>query len=229
MVVLMALGGSVEATAQRHRHTPRVEVADSTSKNESIEAYSDTSSVAAASSDVDDNDDDDAYKYSPSRFSDPFSWLGYMIDGFGGIVAFIVVLFVFCLLLSPLIVLVLILRYIVRRHNDRVRLAEMAMEHGQPLSDEQLPLSRKSPEYMWRRGVRNVSIGVGLMLFFWFLGASALVGIGGLWACLGAGQMFMVRYNYNSTFGRKKNDADANDGFGNVTDLKFDDEDKEKL
>ena len=61
---------------------------------------------------------------------------------------------------------------------------------------------------MWRRGIRNVSIGIGLMLFFWFLGAEPLVGIGGLVACLGAGQMFMVRYNYNNKFGSRKFDDD---------------------
>lgn len=108
----------------------------------------------------------------------------------------------------PLIIVVLLIRFLVKRHNDQVRLAEMAMESGQPISDEQMPLSKKSPDYMWRRGIRNVSIGIGLMLFFWFLGAEPLVGIGGLVACLGAGQMFMVRYNYKNKFGRRKFDDD---------------------
>lgn len=108
----------------------------------------------------------------------------------------------------PLIIVVLLIRYLVKRHNDQMRLAEKAMESGQPISDEQMPLSKKSPDYMWRRGIRNVSIGIGLMVFFWFLGVESLAGIGGLVACLGAGQMFMVRYNYNSKFGRRKFDDD---------------------
>ena len=74
------------------------------------------------------------------------------------------------------------------------------------------------------------------MIFFWFLGAESLAGIGGLIACLGAGQMFMVRYNYNTKFGRKDNDNDDNfndfndfnDFNGDISDLKFGDEDKKK-
>ena len=107
----------------------------------------------------------------------------------------------------PLIIVALIIRYLVKRDKEHIRLAEKAMEKGKPLNEEQMPLSKKSPDYMWRRGIRNVSIGVGLMVFFWFLGAESLAGIGGLVACLGVGQMVMVRYNYNGKFGQR-NDID---------------------
>ena len=128
----------------------------------------------------------------------------------------------------PLIIVLLIIRYLVRRHNDRVRLAEKAMEQGQPIGESEMPLNKKSPDYLWRRGVRNVSIGAGLALFFWFLGADSLVGIGLLVACLGVGQMFMVRYNYDSKFKRKE--EEPNDDFDNIdsdiTDIDFGDKDK---
>lgn len=210
MVVLLTLGGNTEVVAQRHRHTPRVELSDSAKVG--IEAYSDTSSVAAVdySADADNAGVDETDMYSPVRFSDPISWLNFLFSSsmFGMVAGIFVLLLLLCIFFSPIIILVLILRYMIRRHKDRVRLTEMAMEHGHMLTDEQMPLSRKSPDYMWRRGVRNVSIGIGLMLFFWFLGAKALVGIGGLVACLGAGQMFMVRYNYDSKFGRKRNEEE---------------------
>ena len=99
-----------------------------------------------------------------------------------------------------------------RRHKDRVRLAEMAMEKGEPFNDELKPLSKKSPEYMWRRGVRNTSIGAGLMIFFWFFGMQSLMGIGALVACIGLGQMFMVKYNYDSKMPwQKRDDEDETD------------------
>ena len=213
LAVLLAVGSAVPVDAQRHRHTPRTTaVATSTSAAQTddgaVEAYSDTTSVDTAAT-ADDNGalDDSDDLYNPSRYSDPFSWIVAMFSsGVGSVMAILVILLVLLFFLMPLIILILLIRYFVRRHNDRVRLAEMAMQQGYPLSDEQMPLSRKSPEYMWRRGVRNVSIGAGLMLFFWFLGASPLVGIGGLVACLGLGQMFMVRFNYDSHFGRKPKD-----------------------
>ena len=235
LVAIMLLGSTVPMEAQRHRHTPRTTVVDDTKADNGIEAYSDTSSTAqpldsTAYSTSDDADDiNDSNRFDPSRFSDPFSWFAFLgTSGFVGILLTILLLGVELLFLfMPLIIVLLIMRYMVRRHNDRVRLAEKAMEQGQPISEGEMPLNKKSPDYLWRRGVRNVSIGAGLALFFWFLGADPLVGIGLLVACLGLGQMFMVRYNYNSKFGRKK--EEPNDDFDNIdsdiTDIDFGDKD----
>lgn len=231
LVAVMLLGSAVPMEAQCHRHTPRTAVVDDNKDDNGIEAYSDTSSTAqpfdsTAYSSSDDVDDiNDSNRFDPSRFSDPFSWFAFLgTSGFVGIVITILLLGVVLLFLfMPLIIVLLIIRYMVRRHNDRVRLAEKAMEQGQPLGESEMPLNKKSPDYLWRRGVRNVSIGAGLALFFWFLGADPLVGIGLLVACLGLGQMFMVRYNYNSKFGRKK--EESNDDFDNIdsdiTDIDF--------
>lgn len=236
LVAIMLLGSTVPMEAQRHRHTPRTTVVDDTKADNGIEAYSDTSSTVqsfdtTAYDATDDADDiNDSNRFDPSRFSDPFSWFAFLgTSGFVGILLTILLLGVGLLFLfMPLIIVLLIMRYMVRRHNDRVRLAEKAMEQGQPISEGEMPLNKKSPDYLWRRGVRNVSIGAGLALFFWFLGADPLVGIGLLVACLGLGQMFMVRYNYNSKFGRKK--EEPNDDFDNIdsdiTDIDFGDKDK---
>lgn len=230
-VAVMLLGSAVPMEAQRHRHTPRTAVVDDNKDDNGIEAYSDTSSTAqpfdstAYSSSNDVDDINDSNRFDPSRFSDPFSWFPFLgTSGFVGILITVLLIGVVLLFLfMPLIIVLLIIRYLVRRHNDRVRLAEKAMEQGQPLGESEMPLNKKSPDYLWRRGVRNVSIGAGLALFFWFLGADPLVGIGLLVACLGLGQMFMVRYNYNSKFGRKK--EESNDDFDNIdsdiTDIDF--------
>ena len=235
LVAIMLLGSTVPMEAQRHRHTPRTTVVDDTKADNGIEAYSDTSSTAqpldsTAYSTSDDADDiNDSNRFDPSRFSDPFSWFAFLgTSGFVGILLTILLLGVGLLFLfMPLIIVLLIMRYMVRRHNDRVRLAEKAMEQGQPISEGEMPLNKKSPDYLWRRGVRNVSIGAGLALFFWFLGADPLVGIGLLVACLGLGQMFMVRYNYDSKFKRKEEEQKDNyDNFDDdIADIDFGDKD----
>lgn len=232
----MLLGSTVPMEAQRHRHTPRTAVVDDNKDDNGIEAYSDTSSTAeqldtaAYSTTADADDVNDSNRFDPSRFSDPFSWFAFLgTSGFVGIVITILLIGVVLLFLfMPLIIVLLIIRYLVRRHNDRVRLAEKAMEQGQPISEGEMPLNKKSPDYLWRRGVRNVSIGAGLALFFWFLGADSLVGIGLLVACLGVGQMFMVRYNYDSKFKRKEEEQKDNyDNFDDdITDIDFGDKDK---
>lgn len=236
LVAIMLLGSTVPMEAQRHRHTPRTTVVDDTKANNGIEAYSDTSSTAqpfdsTAYSTSDDADDvNDSNRYDPSRFSDPFSWFAFLgTSGFVGILITVLLIGVVLLFLfMPLIIVLLIIRYLVRRHNDRVRLAEKAMEQGQPLGESEMPLNKKSPDYLWRRGVRNVSIGAGLALFLWFLGADSLVGIGLLVACLGVGQMFMVRYNYDSKFKRKEEEQEDNyDNFDDdIADIDFGDKDK---
>lgn len=239
MALLLTLGSSATVSAQRHRHTPRTETVakdSAKSKDEGIEAFSDTSSVATADSAAYDTTvpATDSDSFDQGDFDNPFSWFAHLSStNFAGVAFIIVVLLTFILLLMPLIIVLLIIRYLIKRHNDRVHLAEKAMETGQMLNDEDMPLSKKSPEYMWQRGIKNVSIGLGLMVFFWFLGAESLAGIGGLVACLGAGQMFMVRYNYNSKFGRKDKDNEDNfnnfDDFnGDISDLTFGDEDKKK-
>lgn len=236
LVAIMLLGSTVPMEAQRHRHTPRTTVVDDTKADNGIEAYSDTSSTAEqldtadCSTTADADDINDSNRFDPSRFSDPFSWFAFLgTSGFVGILLTILLLGVGLLFLfMPLIIVLLIMRYMVRRHNDRVRLAEKAMEQGQPISEGEMPLNKKSPDYLWRRGVRNVSIGAGLALFFWFLGADPLVGIGLLVACLGVGQMFMVRYNYDSKFKRKEEEQKDNyDNFDDdITDIDFGDKDK---
>lgn len=231
MAVVLTLGSSVPVDAQRHRHTPRTETVVSTSaashssaskksqasnnKDEGIEAFSDTSSVDTSSTTIYNGAGNGAMNnpdsFDSDSMNDPLWWLGGSKASrfLGGTFLVILVLFGIIIALMPLIIVALVIRYLVKRDKEHIRLAEKAMESGKPLNEEQMPLSKKSPDYMWRRGIRNVSIGVGLMIFFWFLGAESLAGIGGLVACLGVGQMVMVRYNYNSKFGQR-NDIDDN-------------------
>ena len=231
MAVILTLGSSVPVDAQRHRHTPRTETVVSTSaashssaskkspasnnKDEGIEAFSDTSSVDTSSTTIYSGAGNGAMNNPNSididSLNDPLWWLGASNASriLGGTLLVLLGLIGITIALMPLIIVALIIRYLVKRDKEHIRLAEKAMESGKPLNEEQMPLSKKSPDYMWRRGIRNVSIGVGLMVFFWFLGAESLAGIGGLVACLGVGQMVMVRYNYNSKFGQR-NDIDDN-------------------
>ena len=57
LTMLLVLGLTTEAVAQKHRHTPQpqqTELVDSTSKN-GVEAFSDTTSTASTPTAADDN------------------------------------------------------------------------------------------------------------------------------------------------------------------------------
>ena len=168
--------------------------------DDGMEAYSDTSSTSSNGHGGGNISVDDSNRYDPPRFTDPFSWIAFMCTSsfWGVLLTIFVMVLIFLFFAMPFILLIVIVRYLVRRHNDRVRLAEMAMKQGRPLDEIKMGMNRKSRSYMWRRGVRNLSLGVGLVLFFWCLGAEPFVGIGGLVACMGAGQMFMARNWYDA-------------------------------
>lgn len=214
LLTLSVAAPMTSAAQQSHRNRPHTQMVDKKDKDaadeEGIVAYSDTvtadTASAAKGGATFDND-------APVSRDELLSFYNSMP---GWIIKFVLIVCVFVPMLlcflAPIIVLLLVIRYFMRRHKDRVRLAEMAMEKGEPFTDELKPLSKKSPEYMWRCGVRNTSIGAGLMIFFWFFGMQSLMGIGALVACIGLGQMFMVKYNYDSKMPwQKRDDEDETD------------------
>ena len=214
LLLVLTLGTNTEALAQRHRHTPRVEAvshkakasdrshkaAAEKAKNGGIEAFSDTTSSADDTVDtaVVDTTYTSGYHVQEDDFNDS-PWFVKAITGALGvgavIFALLIVVLVFLFLVSPFIIIILVLRYLIRRHNDNVRLAEKAMESGQAVpSGAKIAKHRTySNEDQWQRGIKTVSIGLGLMALFWFIGAEQLVGVGVLILCMGAGQMLIGR------------------------------------
>lgn len=217
MAMLLALSAAApmaSAAPQSHRNRLHTQMVDKKDKKaadeEGIVAYSDTVTADTASAANGGATFDNDAPVSRDELLEFYNSLpGWIVKFFLIVCVFVPMLLCF---LAPIIVVLLVIRYFMRRHKDRVRLTEMAMEKGESFTDELKPLSQKSPEYMWRRGVRNTSIGAGLMIFFWFFGMQSLMGIGALVACIGLGQMFMVKYNYDSKMPwQKRDDEDETD------------------
>ena len=170
---------SLAASAPKHRYQP------------GIEAYSDTTSVDTVVSDnIDDDVDNSSYsKYSMGNYSDPFDYFGNVF-GKGALVVIVILCLVFGLLIvfAPFIIILLIIRYFIRRHEDRVRLAEMAMEKGQPIPESAKSIDKQSNEYLVKRGLRNGFLGAGLCAMFLIWDADFLAGIGALVFIYGLGQ-----------------------------------------
>lgn len=208
-VLMMTLGTMVVNAQPKHRHhavaTQTAVAADTTAKDE-IEAFSDTTSVVAEedySADEDmvsppvsfDFDDFDDFNNMPE-------WVLKLVGGSIGMLGILAAIFTIFVLLLPFIVVVLVLRYLVRRHNDRVMLAQKAMETGQPIPEELVSTDKQSDEYLRRRGIRNIWIGIGMGMMFGIWGADMLTGVGVLVLCYGIGQVMIARSS------RKKNELD---------------------
>lgn len=211
LALVMSMGVtqvSLASSAPKHRYHPATEQVDKQEKktsekqvavdkqekdadDEALEAYSDTTSndTAAANDYEDESAPTYHSKYSLGNYDDPFDFLG-SVFGKGGFIFCIILFSVIGLLFifAPLIIIWLIVRYLMRRHNDRIKLAEMAMEKGINVPESQRPIDKQSNEYLVKRGLRNAFLGAGLCAMFAFWGADFLAGIGALIIFYGIGQ-----------------------------------------
>ena len=193
----------------KHRHHAAVEQkADAQDDKDENVAYSDTTSTAfgnAADTDVADDDDNDTagYTYTMSsnplnkdHFDNPFAFFVALFGaGIGGIVlALLILLIILLIFLSPLIVVYIIYRFLKRLYSDKVRLAEKAIASGSPMAKSaSTTVMGSADQELWSKGVKNVALGLGLIMLFGFWGAQALCGIGALIMCLGIGKMVIAR------------------------------------
>lgn len=179
-----ALIAPVTIQAQKHRHHPQVvnptAIPDDTT---GIVAYSDTTSTDSAGTTTpvyaDDFEDDDDFYISSHDLT---NLLG---GGFGAILA-VILLLIFGL--APFIFIGFIIYLIFKNRRQRYLLAEKAMESGKDIPQELVRIERQSDEYLWKKGIKNIFVGIGLAILFKCLGADPLTGIGWLVALYGVGQ-----------------------------------------
>ncbi len=214
LALVMSMGAtqvSWASSAPKHRYHPTAQQVDQQNAQEKaadgktasaeqkasaqddgpLEAYSDTACADTAINDACDYDDTRAYhsKYSLENYDDPFDFIGSVFgSGMLGVVVIFCVIFGLLFILAPLIVFILLIRYLVRRHNDRIKLAEMAMEKGINVPESDRPIDKQSDEYLVKRGLRNVFLGAGLCAMFSWWSVDFLAGIGALIGFYGLGQ-----------------------------------------
>ena len=199
IAMVLTLSMNADAAAQRHRHSPRTEQVDSTKNNQdAIEAFSDTTAVAGDTIDAYANrrhihiySDDDVKSVLEEVFSD--------LDGSAVTGIFIVLGTLFIVfVLFPIIIIIAVIYFINRNRKDRIKLAQMAMEKGQPIPDELL----KEKQASWDRsdyqtGLRQMFTGVGLAIFLGIVAGKVGFGIGALVFFIGLGKWFIARQSGN--------------------------------
>lgn len=106
---------------------------------------------------------------------------------------------IFCVILcivavaSPIVLVCFIFYFLFRRHNDRYRIMEQAVEKGVSLPKDLFRDTFESKERLFRKGVRTASIGLGVIVFSFFVHNHTLCGIGFMIAIYGAGQALIGR------------------------------------
>ena len=193
IIILLAgaLLAPVTIQAQKHRHHPQVvnptSLPDDTA---GIVAYSDTTSVDTAGTSLPasvDNDFDDEDVYVDNF---PLNDLKNMFGvGVGGtLIAILVILVMLLIAIAPFLVVIFIVYLVFKNRRQRYELAEKAMSSGQQIPQELVRTERQSDDYLWKKGIKNIFVGIGLAILFKCLGADPLTGIGWLVALYGVGQ-----------------------------------------
>jgi hypothetical protein len=188
MALLLTLTMGVQAAGQKHRHTPQEELVDSTQKD-AIEAFSDTTSTAATpvaddATAADDNDDVESVVLN--AFSDV---RGKDLAGIILILGVLLIIFV----LAPVLIIIALFYFISKNRKEKMRLAQMAMQQGQPIPDQLLKDSPADVDDEYQKGMRQCFVGVGLMIFLGYAAGQVGFGIGALVFCIGLGKVFASR------------------------------------
>ena len=197
IAMVLSLSMNADAAAQKHRHTPRTEQVDSTKNNQNaIEAFSDTTAAA-------EDAEDDQYisyrrgaTYSRSDVEEAKEVLdsvGGLVDS-GMIIAIVAIVVIF--LLAPLLIIFLIFYFVNKNRRERYKLAQMAMQNGQPIPDDVLKNSQNLAAIDandYTSGMRQIFLGIGLAIFLGIVAGKIGFGIGALVFFIGLGKVVIAK------------------------------------
>ena len=199
LLLMLVLGTGTEATAQSHRHTPRQqeELVD-TAKKDAVEVFSDTTSIdsAAAMSDdwMQDEDDSQQVKIGLERILNSVDG-----DDLAGMLFVLGILFII-FVLAPVLIIIALFYFINKNRKQKMKLAQMAMQQGQPIPEQLLEENAGTLDDEYQKGMRQCFVGVGLMIFLGYAAGNVGFGLGALVFCIGLGKVFAAKT------AQKKND-----------------------
>ena len=188
IAMVLTLSMNANAAAQKHRHTPRMEQVDSTKNNQdAIEAFSDTTSVA------DEDNSSQQVVYSDEDVKGVFEQVFSGFDGgdLAGMI-FVLLIIVTMFVIAPIGIIIAIFYFISKNRREKYKLAQMAVQHGQPIPDQLLKEQQMSS--FWNRneyqsGIRQVFTGIGLAIFLGIIIGKLGIGIGALVFFIGLGKV----------------------------------------
>ena len=205
IAMVLALSSNANATAQKHRHTPRTEqVSDTVKHNQgSIEAFSDTTATTSNANVV---DDDYTYRRHVTYETDgeeAAHVVKSVLEDMGGSFVLIPILAILCFgFFLPIIIVLLVFYFINRNRKEKYRLAQMAIQNGQPIPDQLLKDSAAetfADNSMYNAGIRQMFTGIGLAIFLGIIIDELGVGIGALVFFIGLGKFIIARQSRKNT------------------------------
>lgn len=202
LTLLLTLTTGMQAAGQKHRHTPRQEKVDSTNKD-AVVVYSDTTSMDTMTTTKHKgkvtittptspwSSNTVTYEMDDEDFGSMLKHLFVDMDS-NGIAGMFFVLGVLLILfvLAPVLIIIALFYFINKNRKEKMRLAQMAMQQGQPIPDQLLNNTPTDADDEYQKGMRQCFVGVGLMVFLGYAAGQVGFGIGALVFCIGLGKVF---------------------------------------
>ena len=202
LALLLTLTTGMQAAGQKHRHTPRQEKVDSTNKD-AVVVYSDTTSMDTMTTTKHKgkvtittptspwSSNTVTYEMDDENFGSMLKHLFVDMDS-NGIAGMFFVLGVLLILfvLAPVLIIIALFYFINKNRKEKMRLAQMAMQQGQPIPDQLLKENPIDSDDEYQKGMRQCFVGVGLMVFLGYAAGQVGFGIGALVFCIGLGKVF---------------------------------------
>lgn len=201
-VMLLTLSMGMQAAGQKHRHTPQKELVDTTDQG-GVVVFSDTTSSDTVTvtkhnakftvttrtspwstkTTTYEMDDDDFGNMISNAFSHMDS------KDIGGMI-FVLCVLLIIFVLAPVFIIIALFYFINKNRKEKMRLAQMAMQQGQPIPDQLLNDQKEEYGDEYQKGMRQCFVGVGLMVFLGYAAGHVGFGIGALVFCIGLGKVF---------------------------------------
>ena len=196
LMLLFSTTLCVVSTAQKHRnHLNKTEQTATTTVADTA-----GNSVASNANSVDSDFDDDGFDGRFDHDEDGINDLKAIGKGLNTFQSYgvwgvaVLALMIICAIVAvlfPVILLIVLLRYIIKRQDTKAQLEQMRIKQAMEQPVNRQEYWAHEDEIAWRKGIQMVALGAGLACFFYILGAGSLSGIGLLILCIGLGKLYI--------------------------------------
>ena len=204
ITLLFTLATTTQVAAQRHRHSQAVTATAPVAAQDTagIEVFSDTTSVAEEDSLTSYNMQPNVQvNMSPIDLNNFFGGIDWDdVAGMFMIVCIVAIVF----LLSPVLIIALIFYFINKNRKDKLKLAQMAIQQGRPIPEAIIREQSAHYEPNIRSGIREVFLGIGLMILLHIILGKLGFGIGALVFFIGLGKLVIALLDRQQS-GRRNN------------------------
>lgn len=195
LLMALTLGSAAQQKNVPQQPQEQEELVDSTSKD-AIEVYSDTTTIGSNGVTV---TVDNGTPRKHTVHIGPFDLDNLSTNDIAGMLFVLAVLFII-FVLAPVLIIIALFYFINKNRKQRLQMAQMAMQNGQPIPDKLLEDKSLDANDEYQKGMRQCFVGVGLMVFLGYAAGQIGFGIGALVFCIGLGKVFAART------GQRKND-----------------------